>query len=128
MASTADRIIRVLLAEARCTDCDCAYRAEDVHVLRQKSDKVWDLAAVCSSCYTMSLIRAIVQAPESRRGARVSTHRLPKSRPSELTRAEAQRFETLTPVDRDDVLDMHQFLAGFDGDFRALFGQDGTEP
>ncbi|MCB0217923.1 MAG: hypothetical protein KDH92_14875 [Chloroflexi bacterium] len=125
MASTADQIIRVLLQQARCADFDCAYRAEDVHVLRQRSDRVWDLAAVCNGCYTMSLIRAIVQAPES---ARVPSRQRPVLATAELTRAERRHFDALDPIDADDVLDLHAFLSGFDGDFRGLFGRDGDEP
>jgi len=125
MAGTAEQIIRVLLEQARCTDCDCPYRLEDVHVLRQSNERVWDLAAVCNQCYTMSLIRAIVQSPESKRGGGLQAHRLPSKTSSELTVAERKHFEALAPLDEDDVLDMTGFLSGFDGDFRGLFGQDG---
>jgi hypothetical protein len=128
MASTADQIIRVLLQQARCTDCDCAYRVEDVHVLRQSNERVWDLAAVCHRCYTMSLIRAVVQAPGSRALPSIRARGLAISVATELTMAERKRFACLSPVGSDDVLDLHDFLEDFDGDFRGLFGRDGDEP
>jgi len=124
---TAAQVIRALLKQTRCTDCDCAYRAEDVHVLRQEDDQVWDLAVVCHRCYTMSLVRAIIQIPASRlsqlasQPARlVPTH--------ELTPMERAHFRALDPVDMDDVLDLTGFLANFDGDFQSLFQHGGGDP
>lgn len=121
MESIADRIVRVLLAEARCSECGGAYRAEDVHILRQLSDRVWDLAVVCSGCYTLSLVRAIVQpqaaaAPEGEAA-------LPLLFTSELSSGERQHFADLDPIEMDELLDLSSFLDGFDGDFRRLFAR-----
>ncbi|MCE7939911.1 hypothetical protein DCC79_14330 [bacterium] len=128
MSSTTERIIRVLLDEARCTECGSAYHAEDVHVLRQVDERMWDLAVVCNGCYTLSLIRAIVKP----NAAGVPAGRAPVvpevELVTELTRAERRYFSDLPPVEVDDVLDMSAFLAEFDGDFRDLFGQDPVDP
>lgn len=112
---TAERVVRFLVDHARCTDCACSFHVEDVHVLAHDAERVWDLAAVCHNCYTMSLIRAVVRDQDGRVRTRVMR---------ELTPAEARRFERLPPVDVDDVLDVAAFLADFDGDFRELFGRE----
>jgi len=33
-------------------------------------------------------------------------------------------FREKPPISQDDVLDIHRFLADFDGDFEALFGRN----
>jgi len=123
---TADRIVRVLLDQARCTECGSPYHAEDVHILRHHEERIWDLAVVCNVCYTLSLIRAVVRITEDGKDEWLAgSHRV--SFASELTTAERRHFAALTPVGTDDVLDVSDFLAGFDGDFRRVFEQDGVD-
>jgi len=40
---------------------------------------------------------------------------------NELTGAEVARFQHIDVVDSDDMLDMREFLKGFNGDFSGLF-------
>jgi hypothetical protein len=42
---------------------------------------------------------------------------------SEVSPVERRRFATLPPISFDDVLDMHEFLKHFNGDFRTLFAR-----
>lgn len=122
---SAEAVLRSLLRQARCTDCDCAYRAENVHVLQQQDDRVWDLAVVCHRCYTMSLVRAIVRAPGiSPRAAAPA----PAPVALELNPRERAHFRHLAPVSMDDVLDISDLLADFDGDFHRLFQGRGGDP
>ena len=128
MNSTADRIIRVLLEQAHCTECGHGFHVEDVHVLRELDERIWDLAAVCNHCYTLSLIRAVVRPTDEDEAAPVGAVAEPRIRfTSELTSAERRYFSDAPPVDADDVLDVSAFLTAFDGDFRSLFGQDIVE-
>lgn len=39
----------------------------------------------------------------------------------DLTQEEHARFSAMSPVSGDDVLDIHEFLQGFKGDFKELF-------
>lgn len=122
--SGAEQVVRVLLRQARCADCDCSYRSENVHVLRQQDERVWDLAVVCHRCYTMSLVRAIVQGPAWQRRSV-----MPAAGPQhELGPLERAHFRALSPVSMDDVLDIAGFLADFDGDFQRLFQGRGGDP
>jgi hypothetical protein len=123
MERTAERVVRFLVDNARCTDCGGRYQAEDVYILAQRDRREWDLAAVCHDCHTLSLIRAIVRTP--------TTDDAPDGPPlhvSELTAAEQRHFRALEPVEEDDVLDVSAFLAEFDGDFRGLFGREPPLP
>ncbi len=120
---TSERVVRFLIDHASCTDCASAYHSEDVHVLAHRDERVWELAAVCHNCYTLSLIRAVIK-PRDHEVAATATARRSLH---ELTDAEARRFRRLTPLVEDDVLDVASFLSGFDGDFRGLFGSEPDE-
>ena len=144
MADTADRVVRFLIENACCSECDAGYHLEDVHVLNQVRGRIWDLAAVCHECYTLSLVRAIVRTPPDLHhasepasavdhleiGKNETHHGADRSSVTvqELTAAERRRFRSLPPIDRDDVLDVTAFLASFDGDFRCLFSREPGDP
>lgn len=40
---------------------------------------------------------------------------------TDLSADEEARFSLMEPVTGDDILDVHEFLEGFDGDFKRLF-------
>jgi hypothetical protein len=116
MQVTSDLVVGFLVARRRCTDCGGRYEPQDICVLGRHGPSIWELAAVCRACCTMSLIQAVVHRGPAR------THRRAAIRRTELTPAEDYRFGHLPPIRRDDVLDATVFLAAFDGDFGALFG------
>jgi hypothetical protein len=129
VGNAADKIIRFLVTHAHCSECGGRYRSEDVYVLEQTGISVWDLAAVCHECYTLSLVRAVVRPHHGAvpAGARPEPEPVGTARSaplSELTASEVRHFRALPPVGVEDVLDVCRFLAEFDGDFRGLFGQE----
>ncbi len=121
MDRTADQVVRYLVEHGRCTDCGGRYNAEDIYVLDQHGERVFDLAAVCCECYTLSFIRAVVRPRRDDVAGR------PTALTGELTAAEQQRFDSLPPVQKADVLEVSTFLSSFDGDFRTLFGREADE-
>ena len=113
MQVTSALVVERLVASRRCSQCGGSYDPEDVHVLARRGTGIWELAAVCRDCCTLSLIRAVAR-------------RSPRPAPrcpwfGELTAAEQHRFGLLPPIRRNDVLDATAFLAAFDGDFQSLF-------
>ena len=128
VGSTTGKIIRFLVTHARCSECSARYRTEDVHVLAQSGLRVWDLAAVCPQCYTLSVVRAVVRPNRQPTGPDdAAAPSAPVARSddagawSELTAAESARFRDRPALGADDVLDVCEFLAGFDGDFLGYF-------
>ena len=119
MEGIADRVIRFLVENARCTDCGGDFHLEDVYILDERDRREWDLGAVCHQCHTLTLIRAVVEADAEDLPMRATV--------SELTPAERRHFSALDPVSSDDVLDVTRFLMGFDGDFRDLFGRESDD-
>ena len=100
-------LIKRLMATVKCSSCGQHLAPGDIDVLEHSED-VWFLRVVCSSCHTQGLIAAIIQKEKM-----------------EENGAEAVLDEAIVTevVGVDDVLDMHNFLNNFDGDFTCLFRQ-----
>jgi len=103
-------LIKRLMASIKCGVCSHRYEVGNINVISHDQD-LWFLSANCSACHTRCLIAAIVRegkVPE------VIT---------DLTEAELSRCRSAGKLTADDVLDMHNFLKSFDGDFSRLFSQ-----
>ena len=112
----------ILSAVTRCSECRRRYHLDDFAVIGHR-DHLWMVSVVCEGCRSQGFITAIVEDPQHLGGgvpdAQVARRRRPRL--SELTAAEAARLADSSPVDTLDVLDMHEFLADFDGDCKPLF-------
>lgn len=117
VSSTADRVVQHVLEHARCPHCGAAYRAEDVHVLNQIGDRIWDLATVCAECYELSMARAVVDVAAVAEATREAEERAPAF--DERSEVERLRLTRLGPIAPSDVRDAAAFLDGFDGDVWA---------
>jgi len=94
----------------KCGACGQRYEVDNIDVLGQQED-LWFLRACCLTCRTQYLVVAVVKegrAPE------VIT---------DLTEAEREKFSSMGMVRGNDILDMHNFLKDFDGDFSWLFSR-----
>ena len=90
-----------------CGDCAAGFDESNVSILGRHED-LWFLSLTCFRCRTRSLVAALIQQQS---GVVVS----------DLTPDELSRFRKTPRVAADDVLDIHQFLDSFNGDFRGLF-------
>ena len=103
-----ENIIKRLMTSVKCSVCGQRFETYNIDVLSECKD-LWVLKASCPGCHTQCLVVAIVnqeKAPE------VIT---------DLTEAELDKFSAAGRVTADDVLDMHNLLKNFDGDFSWLF-------
>ena len=110
MASNIDeREIKQAVTKAidACGDCRARFDEDNVSVLGHYQD-LWFLSLTCFRCRNRSLIAALVQQQS---GVIIT----------DLTPDELARFRNAPRVAADDVLDIHQFLDAFDGNFRGLF-------
>lgn len=105
-----ERLIKKLMTSIKCESCGQNYEAYNVDVIGHRED-MWFLRALCSKCHTQCLVAAVV------RGGKVPED------VSDLAVAgtDENQYET---IEVDDMLDMHNFLIDFDGDFSRLFGQE----
>ena len=103
-----EAFLKRLISKVDCGVCGQKYEIANIKVLDQE-DGVWFLSVICGSCGTKGLIAAVVQDGSI---AQLIT---------DLTEDEYARFENGEAVGVDDVLNMHNFLKEFDGDFSTLF-------
>jgi hypothetical protein len=105
-----ESLLKRLIASIRCGTCGQPYEEDNIDVIEHRED-LWFLSVFCSSCHVQCLVAAIIREDEK---AELIT---------DLTEAELDIFKNIDEVRVDDVLDMHNFLRDFDGDFPRLFRQ-----
>jgi Pyruvate/2-oxoacid:ferredoxin oxidoreductase delta subunit len=105
-----ESLIKKLITSIKCDACGQYYLEDCIDIIEHKED-LWFLKVFCSFCHVRSLVAAIIKEDKK---AEVIT---------DLTEAELDKFRDMERVRVDDVLDMHNFLKDFDGDFPRLFRQ-----
>jgi hypothetical protein len=96
----------LLRQKIECAVCGRRYRADKLRFIGHK-DELWVFMAVCTRCRTAAFIGVTLQAGQ------------PLAR--DMSLAEWEHFQGQPPVSVDDVLDLHDLLKNFDGDFAAVF-------
>jgi hypothetical protein len=92
----------------QCSNCKHQYSLEDARVIERQGE-LWVLSVRCSHCDAQAYVAAVVDGEETEIDG--------ISEPVE-TDSDGAAEES---VSVDDVLDLHEFLETFDGDFSALF-------
>jgi len=132
-----DNQIRRIVVERmdRCTVCHRRFVEDDVEVVSRKSD-VWLMIVQCKDCHSRSFAAVVGDT-----SAPIDTDSLFGFRPDgsiEITFETDGEFFDLQhfdendedpeePVTVDDLLEIHDFLESFDGDFKSLFADQPEE-
>ena len=121
MDTSEKQIKRIVLDRMeRCSVCHRGFEPDDVHVLSRKSD-MWMLMVSCGECQARNFVAAVIGDGDAEE-AQLALRRLGEEHVRTRTGIEPEdEGEPGEPVSVDDVIEMHQFLQGFDGDFKALF-------
>ena len=101
-------LIQRLVANIQCAVCGKPYVVDNVQILGHQDD-LWISAVTCAHCRTQGLVFAVVREGD-----------LESEVFSELTPDEFDALNGLEEISVDDVLDVHDFLRGFHGDFFQL--------
>ena len=109
------KFIKYLITNIQCAVCGEYYEQEDVRVISQQ-EGLWVITVTCESCHTQGLVFAMVKEGE-----------VPEII-SELTSSEWATFEKMPQISVDDVLDIHELLRDFEGDFSALLRRNQAPP
>jgi len=109
-----ENLLRKLITTIKCSLCGKRYDKGDIKVMGHK-EEFWFFSAYCSNCKTRSLVTIIVKDGK------------PPELVTDLTEKEMRAFEDREEVTADEVIDMHNFLKSFDGDFGNLFASGGKE-
>ena len=112
--------IRSRLTGFTCAACGRHYRRDRIRVLAQR-DALYFVALDCGACASESV--AIVSLDQAADGgpARLDVGDLADAAAPGAPKPGATVLAA-------DVLAMHEFLGGFDGDFRGLFGTSRERP
>ncbi|HEY32202.1 MAG TPA: hypothetical protein G4O10_03745 [Dehalococcoidia bacterium] len=100
--------IKKLMTSAKCSGCGQRYEIDDIEVIGHH-DELWFMSVFCMACHAHYLVAANVD--EETAGEVVT----------DLSVAELEKFRDADGLKADEVLDMHDFLKEFDGDFSRLF-------
>ncbi|MFH1485018.1 MAG: hypothetical protein ABIH46_03020 [Chloroflexota bacterium] len=103
-----DGFLKRVMATMKCSVCGQRYEASNVNVLGHQ-EELWFLSVFCPSCHSHGLVAAVIKEGKS------------PDTVSDLTEAECFKFKDSEDIGVNDVLDMHNFLKGFQGDFSTLF-------
>ncbi len=105
-----ERLIKRLMMAVRCGVCGERYEGENVRILGRYSD-LWFLSVYCPGCHSQGLVAAVLKEGK-----------LPEL-VTDLAEEEYAKFREIAVVDADDMLDLHNFLKEFDGDFSRIFSK-----
>ncbi len=105
------------MAAVRCSACGSHYESDRVEIVGHQED-LWFVAVTCGTCQTRDLVAAMMReaTPEE---ASEAVELSDVARRSEISPASDS-----SPITHDDLLRMHDFLDGFEGDFKHLFGKE----
>lgn len=114
--------LRARLGGSTCAACGAAVRGDAVRVLAQRDEIVF-LGLTCPACGSESL--AIETLPSAGGGLLRST-----DGPTfgEFVPVDEVRFSGARPIDGDDVLAVHRFLADYDGPLGGLLADGSARP
>lgn len=117
----------------RCAVCHREFQADDIKVISRRPD-VWTMLVECDDCHARNFVAAVMNDGDPQ-AAQLALRRLTEEAiirgPIDIEEDEpgidAELLEEYaagpgTPaIDAGDVVDMHEFLEEFDGDFKRLF-------
>ena len=125
---TSDKQIKriVLNRMERCGVCHHVFQPDEIHVVSRRPD-MWMMVVECGECHARNFVAAVLPDGDAS-DAQVALRRLSRGEEEAINGPTAPPAPSAPPVDVDDLLNLHQFLNGFDGDFQRLFrGQSGRQ-
>jgi len=120
MDTSEKQIKRIVLNRLeRCRVCHHAFAPDDIHVLSRRDD-MWMMVVACTECHARNFVAAVLGDGDPSE-AQLALRQLSEEHAESESSLPTPTAESAPSVGVDDVLDMHEFLKGFDGDFHRLF-------
>ena len=106
---------------ARCRVCHRHYQADDVNII-SRQDEMWMMSVECTDCHARNFVATVLNEGDPAQ-AEAALQRLTElnEQLQPISSIELVEPEPSEPVTSSDVVDMHEFLEEFDGDFLAMF-------
>lgn len=105
-----ERFLRQLISTFRCQVCHCGYERDQVRVAA-RHDELWIVSVRCRRCRNQQVFGITLSDEED-----LDEDELVDEEIEVVLEAASEE-----PLSYEDVLDMHLFLADFNGDFARLF-------
>jgi DNA-directed RNA polymerase subunit RPC12/RpoP len=108
----------------RCAVCHREFHTDNIHVISRRPD-MWTMLVECTDCHARNFVAAVMNDGDPNE-AHLALRRLTEEAVGAMA-DEADVIATIDApppgprVDAGDVVDIHQYLDEFDGDFVALF-------
>lgn len=114
----------VLNRMERCVVCHHEFHPDDIHVISRKPE-MWTMLVECTDCHARNFVAAVLNDGDAEE-AQLALRKLSEKSVKKLAEPEPLAIELEAsrrgdPITAGEVVDMHQFLDDFDGDFRTLF-------
>lgn len=103
-----ERLLKQLISSFRCHVCRQGYDRDHVR-LAARQEQLWIVSVRCSLCRNQQVFWVALKDNGDESILR------------DVSQAEDEAFAVREPVSADEVLDMHEFLRDFNGDFQRLF-------
>ena len=105
-----ERLIKKLVTVVKCSACGEHYQLGNIKIVGHQDD-TWFINVSCPACHRQSLVVAVITKDKTQNII------------NDLTEAELIKFAQRNTINTDDILDLHDFLKDFDGDFNKIFSQ-----
>lgn len=105
-----ERLLKQLISTFRCSVCRRSFDREHVRVAA-RHEQLWIVSVRCGLCRNQQVFWVALKE----NGDETILH--------DISDTEEDQLAEMAPVTADEVLDMHQFLQSFDGDFKSLFAE-----
>ena len=120
MDTSEKQIKRIVLNRMeRCAVCHHSFSADAIHVLSRRED-MWMMVVQCDEGQARNFVAAVLGDGDPDE-AQLALRQLSLGYDDAELEALAETGDRADPVSAHDVVDMHEFLAEFDGDFQKLF-------
>lgn len=101
------RLVLELVAQLRCVECGQLYDVHDFAFIHRQ-EELWVLSTRCRQCDEPCHVVVFMELESEQESL------------TDLTPEELEVADKWLPITADDVLDVHELLCEFDGDFRAF--------
>lgn len=100
--------MKKMLSTLKCALCGQHYKLHELQVLGHRDD-MWFLNVHCVSCGSRGMMAVVIKESNAIQVI------------SDLLPSEKEKFLKSGIVGSDDIIEVHNFLKDFDGDFHRLF-------
>lgn len=103
-----EHLLKQLISTYRCSVCRRSFDRQHVRVAA-RHEQLWIVSVRCGLCRNQQIFWVALKDNG------------PETVLRDVTFEEEEHFAAMDPVTTDDILDIHEFLRGFNGDFKDLF-------